>query len=124
MDNGKAYKDVWKTKIHEKVRFFYVVGYAKVNPHKKNMIKRNWGGDLCYYFCGEPETVDHLLFSCPVANVVWGIIALCFGQHNRPTSVEQYDSWIKKVLPGGEKFYRQFGMLAIELVLKRNLKKT
>jgi hypothetical protein len=39
MDNGKAYKDVWKTKIHEKVRFFYVVGYAKVNPHKKIWLK-------------------------------------------------------------------------------------
>jgi hypothetical protein len=36
------------------------------------------------------QTVDHLLFSCPIAKVVWGVVALCFHQNNRPSSYEQF----------------------------------
>jgi hypothetical protein len=36
------------------------------------------GGSRCYFW--NFETVDHLLFVCPTAEVVWGIIAICF-QH-------------------------------------------
>jgi hypothetical protein len=37
---------------------------------KDNMIRRKWAGDPGSYFCGDPETCDHLLFACPVAKVV------------------------------------------------------
>jgi hypothetical protein len=37
---------------------------------KDNMLKRNWQGDLCYYFCDNPENMNHLLFECPIAKVV------------------------------------------------------
>jgi hypothetical protein len=36
------------------------------------MLKRKWSGDPGCYFCGAPETTDHLLFACPIAKVVWG----------------------------------------------------
>jgi hypothetical protein len=84
MDNGKTYKAIWKAKIPEKVRTFTWLVMQKSILTKENMIKRNWGGDPGCYFCGEPESVDHLLFSCSVAKVVWGIISMCFGQHDMP----------------------------------------
>jgi hypothetical protein len=54
-------------------------------------------------FCGDFESVDHLLFTCPIAKVVWGIIAICFNQQTRPSSCDQFWIWIDKVLPAGEK---------------------
>jgi hypothetical protein len=72
---------------------------------KDNMIRKNWKGNPGCYFCGSLETVDHLLFSCPVAKVVWGLVETCFGQPDRPTCYEQFWPWIKKALPGGEQVY-------------------
>jgi hypothetical protein len=56
------------------------------------------------YFCGDIETVNHLLFYCPIARVVWGLLAICFQQKNRPSSYEEFWPWIHRVLPGGENF--------------------
>jgi hypothetical protein len=42
--------------------------------------------------------VDHLPFECPVAKVVWGIIAMCFRQKDRPNSYEHFCPWVYKAL--------------------------
>jgi hypothetical protein len=63
---------------------------------KDNMIARDWQGGPGCYFCGKLETVDHLLFSCPIAKVVWDLIALSFHQRTR----------------GGDKFY-MLGLAAV-----------
>jgi hypothetical protein len=46
-----------------------------------------------------------MLFSCPVAKVVWGVMAICFGQKIRPSSYEEFWPWIRKALGGGEKMH-------------------
>jgi hypothetical protein len=66
------------------------------------MIAKKWQGDPGCFFCGELETVDHLLFDCPISKIVWGVIAICFGQRNGPKSFKQFWSWIGKSLSGGE----------------------
>jgi hypothetical protein len=66
---------------------------------KDNLIKRKWQG-------------DHLFFSCPVAKITWGIIALCFQQQDRPASYSQFWAWMKKSLPDGENMY-MFGLAAV-----------
>jgi hypothetical protein len=76
------------------------------------MIKRKWQGAPGCYFCGAPEDCDHLMFSCPIAKVVWGVIASCFHQSQRPSCYEQYWVWIEKALPGGESVY-MLGLTAI-----------
>jgi hypothetical protein len=48
------------------------------------MIQRKWLGYDGYYFCGHPETNDQLLYECPVAKAIWGLIAICFHQNTRP----------------------------------------
>jgi hypothetical protein len=68
------------------------------------MLRRNWQGDPSCYFCIDLETVDHLFFECPIAKVIWGIVAICF--HScRPSSFDQFWRWIYGALPGGEKYY-------------------
>jgi hypothetical protein len=44
-DRGDAYKAIWKDKIPEKVKIFMWLVFQKAILTKKNMIKRNWGGD-------------------------------------------------------------------------------
>jgi hypothetical protein len=79
---------------------------------KDNMVKRSWQGDPMRYFYEGPESVDHLFFKCPTAKVIWGAIAICFGQRIRPKSYEQFWKWIPNALPGEDKFYL-FGLAAI-----------
>jgi hypothetical protein len=67
---------------------------------KDNMRRKNCSGDPGCYFCGAEETIDHLMFSYPVAKAVWGVVALCFHQRDRPNGYKQYWPWVKKALPG------------------------
>jgi hypothetical protein len=68
---------------------------------KDNLIRKKWQGNPNCYMCGELESVDHLFFSCPVAKVTWGVIALCFHQNTRLTSYNQFWAWIMPSLLGG-----------------------
>jgi hypothetical protein len=102
-DKGLAYKEIWNAKIPLKIKNMWLVA-QKVILTKDNMLARNWKGDPDSYFCGGLESVDHLLFSCPIAKVVWGVVVLCFGQRVRPSSYEEFWPWIllhHKMLHGG-----------------------
>jgi hypothetical protein len=77
----------------------------KVVLDKDNMLKRKWQGSQDYYFCGAPETCDHLFFACLIPKVIWGGLACCFHQGDRLSSLEQFWLWIDKVVPRGENFH-------------------
>jgi hypothetical protein len=79
---------------------------------KDNLLKKKWQGSPDCYMCGEPESMDHLFFSCPVAKVTWGVIAVCFGQTTRPNSYAQFWDWIRTALPGSDPMW-MFGLAAI-----------
>jgi hypothetical protein len=102
---------VWKAKIPAKIKTFMWLVEQGAILTKDNMVRRNYQGDPCCYFCSDPESSDHLFFECPIARVVWGVIAVCFAQNSRPSYV-QYWRWINGALPGGEKFH-MFGLAAI-----------
>jgi hypothetical protein len=72
---------------------------------KDNMIRMNWQGSPDCYLFGDPESNDYLFFSCPIAKVVWGVIAICFQQQTMPVCYEQYWQWIKMSLSGGDSVY-------------------
>jgi hypothetical protein len=78
---------------------------------KDNMIAGDWHGDPGCYFCGRLETVDHL-FSCPIAKVVWGLIAICFNQNTRNGSYEVFWLCVLKALHRGDKVY-MLGLVAV-----------
>jgi hypothetical protein len=97
-DRGQNFQGIWKAKIPLKIKIFMWMVAQKAILTKDNMVARNWQGDPGCYFC---ESVDHLLFQCPVAKVIWATLALCFHQNNRPSSYEQFCPWIRKALPRG-----------------------
>jgi hypothetical protein len=112
MTSGYAYRRVWRAKIPEKIKIFMWLLEQRVVLTKENMFKRNCHGNPDCYFCGALESNDHLFFSCPIAKVVWGVIACCFQQRTRPANYDQYWVWIKSALPGGEQVY-MLGVAAI-----------
>jgi hypothetical protein len=93
-------------------KVLYVVGRAGSHFDKRQYVEEELAWGSCCYFCDQAENMEHLFFQCRVTRVVWGVIATCFGQDNRPSSYSQYSKWISKALPGGEAFY-MFGIAAI-----------
>jgi hypothetical protein len=114
-----AFTEIWKAKIPLKIKIFMWLDAQKIILTKENMIAINWNGDPRCFFCGEREYVDHLLFSCPIARVVWGLLAICFAQPSRLSSYEEFWSWIHKALPRGLK-YICWGCLCWALWMAQN----
>jgi hypothetical protein len=79
---------------------------------KDNMTKRKWTGERTCYFCETDESIDHLLFQCPVAKCVWGIVALCLNTNQIPSNCNSYWEWAKIQSPGGI-LDHAFGLAAI-----------
>jgi hypothetical protein len=71
-DSDQNYKRILKDKIPEKIKIFMWPVERQAILIKDNIIKRRWKGDLGSFFYGAFETPDHLLFTCPIAKVVWG----------------------------------------------------
>jgi hypothetical protein len=108
----ETYKEIWKAKIPLKNKIFIWMVAQNAILTKENMIFRNWQGDPACYFCGDPESVSHLLFQCPISKVVWGVLAICFNQKDRPRSYNEFWQWIKRALPRGEEVY-MLGLAAV-----------
>jgi hypothetical protein len=62
-------------------------------------------------------------FLCPIAKVIWGLVALCFGIETRRTNYNQFWLWNKKALPGGGQVY-MLGIAAICWTLWKARNKT
>jgi hypothetical protein len=89
-DSEPFYKRIWKAKLPEKIKIFMCMLEQKTILTKENMLKRKWQRDPSCYMYGDPEDSGHLMFSCPVSKVIWGVIVMCFHQSTRPMNYEQY----------------------------------
>jgi hypothetical protein len=69
---------------------------------KDNLKKRKWQGDPSCVFCDCEETISHLFFQCPVAKVIWVVVAKYFGASNIPMNLQQCWLWCEKWLPFGK----------------------
>ena len=69
-------------------------------------------GDPNCVFCDCVETTAHLFFQCPVAKVIWSIVAKCFGATNVPSNLEQCWQWCERWFPFGKQFH-PWGVAAI-----------
>jgi hypothetical protein len=84
----EIFRNIWRSKIPDKIKIFIWLVAQKAILAKDNMLKK-WKGNPGCYFCGSNETVEHLLFSCPIAKVIWGFVAFCFQQNDRPKIIGQ-----------------------------------
>jgi zinc-binding in reverse transcriptase len=72
---SQEYDIVWKSKIPLKIKIFMWLVRRKRILTKDQLLKRGWQGDLSCIFCGQLETIDHLLVNCSIARVIWEWIA-------------------------------------------------
>jgi hypothetical protein len=87
---------LWKTKIPIKVRIFLWLMINCSVLTKNNLLRRGWTGDSHCHFCSKEESIDHLLFSCALAKLIWQVI-LCAFQLVRPqeNTSDLFGNWIK-----------------------------
>lgn len=101
---------IWK--IPPKINFFLWLLTNDAVLTKDNLIKRKCNGDPRCVFCDSNEDISHLFFQCPIARVIWSIVAKCFGANNIPSRLNQNWQWCEVWLPYGKKFY-PWGIAAI-----------
>jgi len=104
-NSRKRFKHIWKAKLPYKIKIFMWLVENDAILTKDNLLHRHWVGDPTCSFCHDTESIEHLFFHCPIAKIIWGIIGLCFGANDIPRSIQQYNNWVAKWLPGGETVY-------------------
>lgn len=71
--------DVWACRVLLKIQFFmWMVFHDKIQSAVQ-LKKRNWSGEVNCKLCSLPETTDHILFQCPVANFLWTFLRDALG---------------------------------------------
>ena len=74
-DYGNDHRKIWKGRVPPKIKIFMWLMANDAILTKDNLIKRKWVGNPKCYFCDLDESINHLFFTCPVAKVIWGVIA-------------------------------------------------
>lgn len=118
-DAGPYHKRIWKGKIPPKIKFFMWLLTNDAILTRDNLLKRKWMGDACCLFCDSDENIAHLFFQCPIAKVIWSIVAKCFGANNIPSNLQQCWKWCEIWIPYGEK-YHPWGIAAICWAIWKN----
>ncbi|KAG2304136.1 hypothetical protein Bca52824_032787 [Brassica carinata] len=68
------YQQIWKLKASPKVDHFLWKCVSGSLPAAANMRKRHIAKDGCCARCGmDSESVNHILFTCPYARLVWAV---------------------------------------------------
>jgi hypothetical protein len=116
-DSGNGYKHIWKAKIPYKIKIYGWLLENNAILTRDNIInKRKWTGDPSCLFCPQFESREHLCFDCPFARCVWGIIATRLGTTYILGNIQQYKTWVQKLLPGARGIHH-FGFAAISWAL-------
>lgn len=93
---GRVAGHIWKSKLPLKIKFFLWQVFNNKLQVGQSLLRRGWKGSGVCCACGCPETVDHLLFKCPLAKLVWCIIREVFQLNDYPTSLMGFSSvWLQ-----------------------------
>jgi hypothetical protein len=68
------------------------------------MIRQKWQGAPDCYFCGVAKDCDHLMFSLPVAKVVWGSLRHVLGRSRGPHAMINFGSGLGELCLGLNRF--------------------
>ena len=90
-DQSFLWKSICKPKVSQLWRKFWRIN----NLQKRNVRILNW----CYLCKGSGESVDHLLFHCPIVTKLWSVVFILFGIHwvMPRTVVDQLACWQGKL---------------------------
>jgi hypothetical protein len=74
--------------------FYWLVSHNKLQTGVE-LKKRKWKGSHLCGICGQPETTDHIFFSCITARFVWSCFAESLGWDRAPRSLQDFlDLWL------------------------------
>lgn len=80
-----------------KIRIFSVTSDSDRLPTREQILTRKGPTNGLCPLCTELESIDHLLFHCPVAIFVWLLIKECVGWPDAPHSVMDLLSLVRYV---------------------------
>jgi hypothetical protein len=83
--------EMWGAKIPLKVRnFLWLVFQGRIQT-TDHMSKKAWKGENKCKLCLEKETIDHLIFTCPLSAFVWSVIKEGLSWERIPRSVKEFN---------------------------------
>jgi hypothetical protein len=85
---------LWKLKVPLKIKIFLWYLRRGVILTKDNLAKRNWQGSVQCCFCHKDETIQHLLFDCPLARTVWSIIQVATNLYLPHSVSNMFGTWL------------------------------
>ena len=85
---------LWKLKVPLKIKIFLWYLRRGVILTKDNLAKRNWQGSVQCCFCHKDETIQHLLFDCPLARTVWSIIQVVTNLYLPHSVSNMFGTWL------------------------------
>ena len=102
MKNKRAEK-IWRSKLPMKLKVFLWLTLQDRLPTKTKMKERKWKGEQGCTICGEPETLNHILFSCVVAPFTWTCLKEAFDWDRIPSN---WGDFTEVWLPLGAREYQ------------------
>lgn len=85
---SKATRYIWKSKVPLKINFFLWKVFNNKLQVAQNLIKKGRHGDGVCSLCGCDESVNHVLFECHLAKMIWCIIKEIFHINTYPKPLE------------------------------------
>jgi hypothetical protein len=83
-------EEMWRSKLPLKVKnFMWLVQRGRLQT-ANNLGRKQWKGSKFCQFCHVEESVDHLMFKCPVVVFVWAVIRDGLKWRNAPKSVMDF----------------------------------
>lgn len=82
--------EIWSAKIQLKVKIFLWMAWHDRIQMVQQLRRRNWDGARTCKFCDLEESVDHLLFQCPIAVATWCWVRDSLGWPKIPTSISSF----------------------------------
>lgn len=78
----------WYVKIPSKVKVFLSLVSKGGILTKDVLLHKGWSGSSRCIFCNLDESIDHLLFTCPVARYIWNVVKCVFNIRGTPLSFD------------------------------------
>jgi hypothetical protein len=85
-----------------KIKFFLWQVFNNKLQVASSLVKRGWKGYINCCLCGKIESVNHILFQCHLAKLIWGVIRDIFHLDSCPSFLEDLSfTWLqgKGLLP-------------------------
>jgi hypothetical protein len=66
--------DLWQSKLPLKIKKFVWLVFRNIVQTVDNLRRKQWNGSKECQWCNEDESVNHMVFICPLARYVWAIV--------------------------------------------------